>query len=328
MTLTNKELEHIKYKIWEPMRRKPGYRNGFSKLKINLSAITDLQAVNDFCSKWKIPYPLNPDLPFEGIYGPIKTMAPIERRKVWGLFYEHYNPPSQQAAFVLPTRWIVDEKYLSLWIDLSCTRNLADSAIKRELDHWHRDQWRKFYNGKRYRKIEGVSVIVGDTRDSYLELRINLEAPRRLIEKELGAILKVNFSQWKGEKKKTLRIHPKKEDTRLKVYDSAERQWPLKQLIFREGLPRKIDTIRSQARQAWKTIRPGEKRPTQKYKKQDSISRIPSLSKSKDCPYCFGFHSIYLVESLNAHICRNCGKEQETGLPVRAYIKKQNPVLS
>jgi len=115
--LTENELEFIQWQIWEPLRRNQHYTNEFAKLKS--SRFLDPNLEDTFCKKWVLPYHVDPDTEFKNLTNP-----------KW-LFWNLYKPIFDNAACVDPWHWIVEEKYLRVWIDLESSRNQIEDALKR-----------------------------------------------------------------------------------------------------------------------------------------------------------------------------------------------------
>ena len=175
--LTDYEIEFIKWKIWEPLRRNQDYRNEFGKLHkdgVNIK----FDDPNLFCKKWHISYPVSPELDFDRLYGPLDGESTSEaKRRIQGLFLDLYVPESDDAAFTNILDCLVDPKYLRIYINLEKSRNQIENELKKILDEWLA-RWVDFYGGKRKRKKEGNAVIDQGVLGQYFEVHIDLEAPR------------------------------------------------------------------------------------------------------------------------------------------------------
>lgn len=283
--LTDRELEFIRWRIWEPLRRNQEYRNEYGKLKASLFLdlddsgetpislddarlvkLSDIpkDAVDAFCDKWKLPYHVDPATEFDQLTNP--------QWLFWNWYAppaKDYNPPHQplfdHAAFVDHRSWIVDDKYLKVWIDLEASRNQIESALKKELDEW-RLKWKNFYGRKRRRRIDGKAVLIEPPLNNYLELKINLEAPRTTrtraieghIEPEIKIILTKYLSPWTGKKKKISRLSSAWGSCFI-VYDMAKYE-RLPFPIIASKLKIKINTVNKQYHRAKELINPtGEK---------------------------------------------------------------------
>ena len=174
--LTDREFEFIRWRIWEPLRRNQYYKNEFGELKGGY--FFDLEKVNAFCDKWKLPYTIDPGIEFDSLLEPKGDETDRQaRQRVRGIFYDLYEPIFDHAAFVDPWHWIVEGKHLRLWVNLEASRNSIEAALKKELDEW-RSMWKKFYGENIKRKIPAHAVENLGLTGKYLELHINLEAPR------------------------------------------------------------------------------------------------------------------------------------------------------
>jgi len=202
---TAKELDFIKYFIWEPLRRNQDFINDCGKLK---AEPLDYSIRDTFLEKWKLLHPVFDNTNFEKIEYPHEV------------FYEHYTPLYDHAAFILPLDFFTPENHLKIWVDPESSRNQIETAIKKELDEW-KAYWTGFYNQKNKRKIEGPAVIVKDMVKNYLQININLEATRLKIEAELKEIFR-HLNKWTGPKKKINRFNPDKWELCFKLYDLIE----------------------------------------------------------------------------------------------------------
>jgi len=103
--LTDHELEFIRWYIWEPLRRKPGYINEFAILKDGY--FFDLDGIKTFCEKWNIPYTIAPEVEFESLLKPEKGETVRQaKQRVRGIFDDLYKPLFDHAAFVDSRDWI------------------------------------------------------------------------------------------------------------------------------------------------------------------------------------------------------------------------------
>lgn len=228
-----------------------------------------------FCEKWGLLSPTPPEVEFDTLIRPVgfrlnflgfppepllegfKALGKKEikkrtyeaKKKVEGLFMERYEPRFDHAAFVIWFPFIVNDKYLKVWIDLEASKKQIEKAVKKELDEWHRDKWRNFYQGKRRRKPKDNAVFVtGISQGKYLELNINLEAPRSTrtqrtkgyVDPELELVLKEHLS---GRKR------PKQPDkffletwkSRFEIYDMVEKFKRAKKRVPFEDLARTLN---------------------------------------------------------------------------------------
>ena len=258
--LTNRELEFIQWQIWEPLRRNQDYINEYAKLKAGY--FLDPDPVDEFCKKWKLPYHVDTDTEFKDLTNP----------RVF--FWESYKPIYDHAACVDPWHWIIEGKYLKVWVDLESSRNEIEAALKKELDEW-RSKWVEFYKKKIKRKIQSRAVKVIGLSSNYLELYINLEAPRNTkkkvskgyIEPEIKEILTKWLSDWKGNKKTISRLSRAWESC-FKVYDMVEKELlPFPSIA--DILKIKIHTVYSQHKRAWLSIYPDEPYPTKRNRKKE-----------------------------------------------------------
>ena len=97
--LTDSEINFIKWRIWEPLRRNQNYRNEFGKLYKD-GAEFKYDDPNPICEKWDISYPISPDFDFDQLYGPLDgESAEDAKKRIQGLFIERYVPESDDAAF-------------------------------------------------------------------------------------------------------------------------------------------------------------------------------------------------------------------------------------
>lgn len=58
-TRSKNEIKNLCLIAWESLRRNTEYRNEYTQLKDGL--FLDLEAIDVFCEKWKVPMHLNPD---------------------------------------------------------------------------------------------------------------------------------------------------------------------------------------------------------------------------------------------------------------------------
>jgi len=104
---TDYELEFIKWRIWEPLRRNQDYRNEYAKLKVNifLDQAEEEYFVkeNAFLKKWKLPFPVDPNCDFEKLHPPQWT------------FWECYKPLFDHAAFAYKVGWRKEEISSLTW---------------------------------------------------------------------------------------------------------------------------------------------------------------------------------------------------------------------
>lgn len=251
---TSKELDFIKYLIWEPLRRNQDFINDCAKVKV---AWSDYYIRDAFLEKWKLPYPVFDNTSFENIEDPH-----------W-VFYDHYTPLYNHAAFVLPLDFFTPENLLKVWIDPESSRNQIETAIKKELDEW-KAYWTGFYNQKNKRKIEGPAVIVKDMVKNYLEININLEATRLKIEAELKEIFR-HLNKWTGPKKKINRFNPDKMALIFKLYDLIEKKgWPVDDAAIK--LKIKPKAAYDSFKRAYKLIYPNEPYQTKRKRKNRKIA--------------------------------------------------------
>jgi hypothetical protein len=313
--LTSYEMEFIKWRIWEPLRRNPDYRTEFTRL--DRDYFEDLEAGDAFCEKWNLPYPADPSLPFDELYkgmtrGKTKEEVISERkewmekcgldttkvdfdevcraqkglskeeaqRRIQGLFFDKYEPIFDHAAFVDFKEWIVRGKYLKVWIDLNSSRNRIEDALKKELDEWWSDKWPNFYGGKR--KNPRKAVKVESLTGKYLEVHINLEAERTTkIEPEIKEILSQWLPKWIGKKEKISRLHGDKWNQCFQVYDLIKSGKPLP--VIARDLGKRPNTLYKQYRRAWSSIYPNKTYPTRKKTSyMDNTAKLIELCRA--CP--------------------------------------------
>jgi hypothetical protein len=261
--LTNYELDFIRWQIWEPLRRNPRYKSEFAKLKQDP---LDRELEDKFCQKWNLPYSVNPDWDFEKL---LESPERIKQLFWFGYGKEEgglYTPIFDHAAFVDAWDWIVNGKYLKVWIDLESSKNRIEQALKKILDEWWSDKWPNFYGGKRNLKLKSKSVHVKSLVGKYLELHINLEAPRTTkIKPEIKEILTEWLSKGEGEKERISKLHAEKWDLCFRVYDLAQSKKPLPAIALELNI-KSANTAYKQFRRAWDIIHPGETYPARKKK--------------------------------------------------------------
>jgi hypothetical protein len=141
--LNDDDLDFIRWRIWEPLRRNLEYRSEFNKLKKDPF---DLEALKDFCSKWRLPYAADPSLSFDQLFSiNAKDTKQQKARRIQNLFSARYHPPTDSAAFVNLLDCI-HGKYLRLYVDLGKSRKQIEAEFKKVLDEWlSRD--RREYHG-------------------------------------------------------------------------------------------------------------------------------------------------------------------------------------
>jgi hypothetical protein len=161
--LNNDDLDFIRWQIWEPLRRNPEYRSGFEKLKKDPLA---LDALKDFCSKWKLPYAADPSFSFDQLYNiNEKDTKQQKARRIQNLFADHYHPHADSAAFVNLLDCI-HGKYLQLYVDLGKSRNQIEAELKKILDEWLSNDRREYHGiGK-----EGAARLHGETWGSRFQV--------------------------------------------------------------------------------------------------------------------------------------------------------------
>jgi hypothetical protein len=274
---TDYELEFIKWRIWEPLRRNQDYNNEYAKLKADL--FLNPETIDAFCRKWRLPFPADPNCEFAELHPPQWT------------FREHYKPLFDHAVFadnaITESDFIIDGKYLKVWIDLSVSRNQIERALKKELDEWLR-KWIDFYGGGRRRNPVNRAVSVEMCTGKYLGLLINLEAPRTTrkkringyIEPEIKAVLTEWLSKWDGEKEKVPRLHANKWGLCFQVYDLAKSEWPFPEIAIKLKIP--INTVHKQYKRAWQAIYPDEPYATKRHRKKEIAIETVEI----DCTLC------------------------------------------
>ena len=286
-TLTDYEIQFIKWRIWEPLRRNQDYQNEYAKLYQD-GAEFKYDDPNPFCEKWGISYPVSPESDFDKLYGPLDDESTEEAKKrIQGLFIERYVPESDDAAFITISDCLEKPKYLKVYINLEKSRNQIEGELRKILDEWLA-KWVNFYGGKRKRKKDGTAVIDQGVFGKYFEIHINLEAPRTttkdfiegFIEPELHALLSFRISEWSGNKKITPRHHPEKWSLCFDIYDMVEAGSTYPEISTK--LNEKINTIHKRYRRAWHSIYPGEEFPTKRYRRRE----IALESLKKDCRTC------------------------------------------
>jgi hypothetical protein len=183
--------------------------------------------------------------------------------------------------------FIIDGKYLKVWIDLSASRNRIEAALRKELDEWLK-KWIDFYGRERRRKPVDRAVSVEMVTGKYLPLLINLEAPRTTrkkrvdgyIEPEIKAVLTEWLSKWDGEKEKVQRLHANKWALCFQVYDLATSGWPFPEIAIKLKIP--INTVHKQYKRAWQAIYPDERYATKRNRKKE----IAAETLETDCTLC------------------------------------------
>jgi hypothetical protein len=144
--LTRRDLEIIKWTIWEPLRRNQYYKNDYAKLKIE-GHLLDPNKIPEFCEKWKLSGPIDPDLSFDELYGPLPGETKKEAAKrIQRIFLEIYIPEPDNAAFVNLMRSCLDGKYLNVNINLSKSRNQIETELKKILDEWLSEKRLEFHD--------------------------------------------------------------------------------------------------------------------------------------------------------------------------------------
>jgi hypothetical protein len=141
--LNDDDLDFIRWRIWEPLRRNLEYQSGFNKLfkpHINAEGCKeyplDLEAQSNFCSKWRLPYAVDPSLSFDQLFSiNAKDTKQQKARRIQNLFSDRYHPPADSAAFVNLLDCI-HGKYLQLYVDLGKSRNQIEAEFKKVLDEW------------------------------------------------------------------------------------------------------------------------------------------------------------------------------------------------
>jgi len=321
---TDYELEFIKWRIWEPLRRNQDYRNEYAKLKEDLFLNPDEK--DAFCRKWKLPFEVDPNCEFEKLHPPQWT------------FWQHYKPLFDHAAFadtaITENDFIIDGKYLKVWIDLSASKNQIRAALKKELDEWLR-KFSEFYGGKRKRKPADKAILVDSAIGKHLAIHINLEAPRTTktkaatgyIEPEVKVILAEWLAKLDGTKEKIGRLHADKWELCFQVYDLAETGEPFPKISIKLKIP--VDTVRKQYKRAWQAIYPGEPYSTKRQRKKEIL--VETLE--TDCTTCPAekLHEctqLYLKESklLCPEKNKYIGQDERSGdyLPPRADPLEQD----
>jgi hypothetical protein len=273
---TNYELEFIKWRIWEPLRRNQDYKNEYAKLKKDRFLNPD--EIDAFCRRWELPFPVDPNCEFEKLHPPQWT------------FWERYKPLFDHAAFadnaITESDFIIDGKYLKVWIDLAASRNRIEAALRKELDEWLR-KWTDFYGGMRQRKPCGKAVLVVSLNGKHLGILVNLEAPRTTrtkkidgyIEPEIREILTEWLSKWQGDKEFIPRLS-KKWSLCFQVYDMSQNGWPFPEIAIKLRIP--IKTLHKQYKRAWESIYPGTPYPSKRYRKKE----IAVETVETDCTLC------------------------------------------
>lgn len=134
--LKKHDLEFIKRKIWEPLRRNQDYKNDYARLKFE-GHLLDPNKTPKFYEKWKLSGPIDPDLSFDEFYGPMDGETKKDATKrIQILFFESYMPESDSAAFVNLMRSCLVGKYLNVNINLAKSRKQIEAELKKILDEW------------------------------------------------------------------------------------------------------------------------------------------------------------------------------------------------
>ena len=278
VVLDHSEIEFIRWKVWEPLRRNQDYRNDYARLKDETGYFLDPEKTQAFCQKWRLLRPIDPACEFSSLYPDHSKQS---YRKIQSLFLERYKPLFDHAAFVPLTGFIVNKKYLRTFLDLRSSRNRIENALKKVLDEWHRDKWTGFYNGKRLRRIAGKAILTRGLEWNILEIHVNLEAPRSNVERELESILFEYVEKWKGEKELILRFHGSKWETAFKVYDMKEvENKPFPNIATETQLP--LRTVYDLHKRAWTCIY-SEPYPTKRYRKREIAKESLGIS-CANCP--------------------------------------------
>lgn len=285
--LTDYEIQFIKWRIWEPLRRNQDYRNEYGKIYKDGDEFK-WDDPNPFCEKWDISYPVSPKSDFDQLYGPLDDESTEEAKKrIQGLFIERYVPESDDAAFTTISDCLIKPSNLKVYINLEKSRNQIEGELKKILDEWL-TKWVNFYGGKRKRKKDGNAVVDQGVFGKYLEIHINLEAPRTtkkdiiegFIEPELKSLLSLRISEWSGNKKTTPRHHPEKWSLCFQIYDMVEDGSSYPEISAK--LCEKINSIHKRFRRAWRAIYPGEEYPTKRNRKRE----IALESLKNNCATC------------------------------------------
>ena len=170
--LTKRDLEFIKT-IWESLRRNQHYKNDYAKLKVE-GHLLDPNKTPEFCEKWELSGPIDPDFSFDELYGPlplekekaeeeitkdakdedeeIKKKKILKRarekanRRIQSLFLEKYIPDSDIVYDFNLLRPSFDGKYLNIHINLSKSRNLIEAELKNILDKWLSKKSKEFHD--------------------------------------------------------------------------------------------------------------------------------------------------------------------------------------
>lgn len=243
--------------VFEPLRRNKAYQRAYDDYISNPvdDPFLELKRSIDFCNKWKTPCDFDPASDWASFRGPSKHETESEaKRRIQGTSLGVYVPLSDRAAFVPLDDVIVDRKYMRLAIDLRKSRYRIESDVKEELDYWQRDEWTKVRHGKRLRRIAEAEILTFSVRDSSLVLKINLEAPRRSIDRKIAEVLSRELPKWRKKSKGSeKRFHPEKWEAYFDVYDRIQKGKKSLHNVSKD-LRRPIKTVRRQYQQAWEAI--------------------------------------------------------------------------
>ena len=167
VALTNSELEFIKWKVWEPLRRNQYYRNDYAKLKVAEGYFLDPEMTPKFCIKWKLSNPIDPDLSFDELYGPLAGETKKDATKrIQRLFIDSYVPESDSAAFVNLMRSCIQGDHLKVYINLTKSRLQIEGEFKKILDEWLSEKRKEFHDIKK----ESTSRLNKDVCEKRFEI--------------------------------------------------------------------------------------------------------------------------------------------------------------
>lgn len=302
-----RDLELFQWGVFEPLRRNKTYQREYLEFVSTPldDPLLELKRKIDFCRKWDTPCLFDPSCDWFAFRGPLGGETESEAvRRIQGNILSVYAPLADRAATVLPfDGFIVEEKYIRLAIDLGKSRNQIESDAKEELDFWQRDEWTKVRQGKRLRAVPSDDILRVSVQESSMLLTVNLEAPRRSIDRKIADVLSTELKKWRRKNRGSdYRLHCAKWEARFAVYDAV---WNDKK-CFRDiskASRRPIKTVRRQYKQARSAIH------RKKYPKKIRKSFHTPQKNPKEFPS---------AETLIS-ICDRCTKKtcEKTGLPCK-----------
>jgi hypothetical protein len=241
--LTDKDYSYIKWRIWEPLRRNKHYRrlcelilekgNFHSPRFKSIGYKPSYKQRESFQRKRGLPHPIHPDLTFEDLMSPAPYETKMQaRRKVAGLFSELYPPKDgtfDAIDVIVPhgeeEKWILEGKYLPVFINLKRGYNQIVSETERVLNEWQNKR-SNYYGIEPIRGSNYVHSFRRISRDDidgfhYLRCHIDIRISKTNIIKRLREII-TEHRQHGEDNLNPSRMHEKKWEACFYTYDRYE----------------------------------------------------------------------------------------------------------